>query len=128
MNRLHAAIVAHIRSMSLEDALFAGFATLTDEQMIRQMFSNYRAGRGLRLSFFGHEVMRRHFRGYEIKVPSDETINAANLLFLDSHAKMPYFLTKDQFVVFDHLLAVKLRLVDGRLTLLTEIESELPRL
>lgn len=97
---------------------------LTDEQIICQMFSNYRNTRGLRLTRFGLQVMRHYFKGYDIKVPDDEEIQPMHLIFLDGRAKMPYYCGSGEIVVFDYLLGVKLRLVDGRLSTLMEIEIE----
>jgi hypothetical protein len=121
VNRIHTAIISYIREATIQEPLFAGFASLTDEQMVRQMFSNYRHGKGLRLSNFGLEVMRRHFMSYVIKVPDDEQLRPKHLLFLDANARMPYHCGKDEIVVYDHLLGVKLRLVNGRLSILVDV-------
>jgi hypothetical protein len=88
------------------------------------MFSNYRGSRGLRLTRFGLQVMRCYFKGYEIKVPEDEELQPMHLIFLDGRAKLPYYCEKGEIVVYDHMLGVKLRLVDGRLSTLMEIEIE----
>ena len=97
--------------------------TLSDEQIIRRMFLNYRAEHGLRLTNFGLQVMQSHFKGYDIKVPDDEEVKPVHLIFLDSKAKMPYYCGEGKIVVYDHILGVKLRLVDGRLSILMEIET-----
>lgn len=88
------------------------------------MFSNYRGGRGLRLTQFGLQVMRCYFQGYEIKVPDDEDMQPVHLIFLDGKAKMPYYCGKGEIVVYDYVLGTKLRLVDGRLSILMQIEME----
>lgn len=121
MNKVHRFIVSYIREQSKDDPLFAGFAALTDEKMARQMFSNYRTGKGLRLTWFGWEVMARHFKSYKIMVPKNEKMQPSHLIFLDSHATMPYFFGDEEIVVFDHELGIKLRLIDGRLSTLVEI-------
>jgi hypothetical protein len=59
-NKIHLAIVSHIRKTAIEEFLLP----LTDEQILRQMFFNYRAGKGLRLTILGIQIMRKHFRGY----------------------------------------------------------------
>lgn len=99
---------------------------MSDEQIVRCMFTNYRGERGLRLTNFGLQIMRGYFRGYETTIPEDETISPMHLVFLDDRATMPYYLDTEKriIVVYDRMLGVKLRLVDGRLSILLEIETE----
>jgi len=68
--------------------------------------------------------MRQYFKGYELTVPEDEKLQPLHLIFLDRRAKMPYYCDENEIVVYDPVLAVKLRLVDGRLSILMEIEME----
>jgi hypothetical protein len=121
MNRIHEAIIAYIREQSPDDAVFT---SLNDDLMIGQMFYNYRGGRGLRLSNFGSRVMPRYFKSYTIKVPNGEGTHPLHLIFLDGHARLPYYCGVDEIVVYDHVLGVKLCLVDGRLSILMEMEIE----
>lgn len=124
MNKIHKTIIAHIRESIKDIEEFIPFMALTDEQIIRRMFSNYRGARGLRLTQFGVETMRQFFKGYEIKVPEDEKLQPLHLIFLDRSAKMPYYCGDKEIVIYDPVLAVKLRLLDGRISLLMEIEME----
>ncbi len=78
----------------------------------------------MRLTHFGLQVMRAYFKGYEIKVPDDEHMQPVHLIFLDGRAKMPYYCGNGEIVVYDYVLGTKLRLVDGRLSTLMEIEME----
>ncbi len=68
MNKIHTAIIDYIKE-NKENPLSEMFVSLTDEQLIRSMFSNYRGGRGLRLTNFGLQVMNTYFKGYDISVP-----------------------------------------------------------
>lgn len=124
MHPVHQAIIRHIREASATEnsKLVAHFTSLTDEQIIRRMFSNYRGGRGLRLTQFGLQIMRYYFRGYEISVPNDELLQPLHLIFLDGSARMPYYCGDGTIVVYDEILGMKLRLVDGRLSTLMDIE------
>lgn len=125
--QVHNAIVTHIRDASSaadSTGLASRFVSLTDEQLIHRMFINYRGGRGLRLTHFGLQVMQAYFQGYEINVPDDEVTQPLHLIFLDKRAKMPYHCGKGKIVVYDYVLGTKLRLVDGRLSTLMEIEME----
>jgi hypothetical protein len=126
MNEIHAAIVSHIREVNKAQdnpVMARQFDSLTDEEFIRQMFLNYRGSRGLRLTKFGVMVMQRYFKGYEIKVPEVEEWSPKYLTFLDQKSKMPYYCDKKMIVMFDHVLGVKLRLVDGMISILMEIEE-----
>lgn len=116
MSQIHNIIISYIREQD------ESFASLTDEQMMQRMFYNYRDGQGLRLSQSGAETMCQYFKIYEIKVPDNEETKALHLMFLDSNARMPYYCGKHEIVVYDHVLGVKLRLVDGRLSSLMNIE------
>lgn len=123
MNKIYKTIISHIRESIRDDEEFVAFMALTDEQIIRRMFSNYRGERGLRLTQFGVQIMRQFFKGYEIKVPEDEKMQPLHLIFLDRRAKMPYYCGDKEIVIYDPVLAVKLRLLDGRISLLLEIET-----
>lgn len=125
MNKIHKTIVSHIReTVKNDDNELMAFVALTDEQITRRMFSNYRGGLGLRLTKFGLQIMRQYFKGYELTVPEDEKLQPLHLIFLDKRAKMPYYCDESEIVVYDPVMAVKLRLVDGRLSILMEIEME----
>jgi hypothetical protein len=121
MNAIHRAILAFLREVN--DPKLAPLVTLTDEQIIHRMFSNQRGSRGVRLTKFGLQVMQGYFETYEVKVPQDEVIKPSHLMFLDEHATLPYYCGDGRIVVFDDELGVKLRLVNGRLSVLASIES-----
>jgi hypothetical protein len=119
MNPVHRVILAHMRATSSEAKLTA----FTDQQLIHRMFSNHRGQRGMRLTQFGLQVMQCYFTAYDVKVPEDEIIAPKHLICLDERAIMPYYMDKTHIVVFDPAFGVKLRLVDGRLSTLMEIEA-----
>jgi len=91
---------------------------------MHRMFFNHRGQRGVRLTQFGLQIMQSYFRSYEIQMPDDEVIKPLHLVFLDEHVSLPYYFGKGCIVVFDDELAVKLRLVDGRVSTLVAIEME----
>lgn len=120
MNPIHSGIIAYIRD-NINDKLAASFADLTDEQIVRRMFANYRSSKGLRLTNFGLQLMRQYFQGYRTLIPDDEHVRPMHLIFLDQHARLPYFCNANEIVVFDRLLGIKLQLIEGRLSTLVEI-------
>ena len=93
------------------------FGLLTDEQIMQMMFVN----RSMRLTQFGYQIMQRNFQSYQTTVPDNELRLPTHLMFLDETAKMPYYIEEDQLVIYDHALALKLRLIDGRLSILVQI-------
>ena len=95
---------------------------MTDLKIMHRMFFNHRSERGVRLSNHGLQIMQNYFRSYTIAVPADEEIKPLHLVFLDERVSLPYYFDAERIVVFDDELAVKLRLVDGRLSKLVEIE------
>jgi hypothetical protein len=120
MNSVHATIIAYIRSRAL-DSLAIQLAGWTDQQMLRQMFSNYREGRGLRLTRFGQQLMGSYFKFYKFDL--ENTLLPAQLLFLDARAKMPYFCDESEIDIYDLAFAVRLRLVNGQVATLMEIDT-----
>jgi hypothetical protein len=121
MTTIHGAIVDFLRET--HDPKLTPLIALPDVQIVHRMFFNYRGRRGVRLTNFGLQILRTYFQHYEVKVPKDEVIKPIHLVFLDDHATLPYYCDDGHIVVFDHELGVKLRLVDGRLSTLVNIEA-----
>jgi hypothetical protein len=103
-------------------ALDEQIATWNDAQMVRQMFANYRSDSGLRLTQLGDQLMRTCFQNFEFK-NCEESMQPSHLMFLDRHAKMPYFCDPTKIVIYDPLFATRLRLVGGRIATLMEIDT-----
>jgi hypothetical protein len=120
MNQVHTAIIAHIRSRVI-DTLATQLGGWSDEQMLRQMFSNYRDGRGLRLTRFGQQLMGSYFQFYKFDL--DAALQPAQLMFLDARGKMPYFCNESEIDIYDPAFAVRLRLVNGQVATLMEIDT-----
>lgn len=122
MNVIHKAIIDHMREVDYPK--LAPLLALPDVQIMHRMFFNHRGERGMRLTTFGLHIMRGLFQAYEINVPKDEVQKPAHLLYLDQHASLPYYCDDMKVVVFDHVIGIKLRLVDGRLSTLVDIETD----
>lgn len=117
---IHAAIISHLRTHLTNSALADQIVTWSDDLMLRRIFLNYRGERGLRLTQFGQQLMQCCFQCFEFKNSKGE-VPSSHLLFLDSHAKMPYFYNDKLLVIYDPRFAVFLRLVNGELATLVEI-------
>ena len=99
---------------------------LTDEQIARMLFSNFRgreAPKGLRLTNFGLQTMRGYFQSCEVKLPEGHTLSTPEILYLDHHATLPYHVTDTRIVVFESDLGMKLKLADGDIGTLIEIDE-----
>jgi hypothetical protein len=131
MNRVHSAIIRHIRNVSSEmGGQFADhFSALSDEQIVRIMFSNFRGkgeeSRGLRLTNMGLEVMRAYFKAYDIPLPEGHKIEIKRLLYLDRRASLPFYYSNERLILFEGDLGLKLKLADGDLDILMEIDGAL---
>lgn len=128
---VHGRLIDAIRKAADQEGgdLVSRFRDLTDEQMLRIMFVNYRrgdGGRGLRLTNFGLQIMRRWYRGFEVQMPQGCTLKSSHLLYLDSRATMPYHCSAGGFVIFERDLGIMLTLADGRVEVLMEIEGVTP--
>jgi hypothetical protein len=98
----------------------------TNEILIRMMFSNYRGqiiAKGFRLNSFGLEVMKTYFEHLEVKMPEGEKLLPSHLLYLDKTATQPYYCDGSGFVFFDSRMGIKLKLADGKIKILLEIEN-----
>ena len=132
MNKIHTSLLNHIReSLAAEDNPLVGkmIDGKSDEQIIRMMFSNFRgraeAARGLRLTNFGVTVMRTYFQGYEIE-REGKKVGPMELVYLDKKARLPYWIDdQGNVVMFDPELGIKLKLADGDITILMEMDAVL---
>lgn len=126
MNPLHAALLARLRALDDQNIkkmkIFSG---LTDAEMIRLLFSNYRGrgvhGRGLRLTHTGLQIMLGYFVAYTAQI--DRNIQAGELLYLDRKATLPYFCSNEKIVVFETALGMAIKLHGGDIAAMIAIES-----
>jgi hypothetical protein len=129
MNRVHVSVIKHIRESSGQGGgkVASTFANLTDEQVVRMMFSNFRGrderARGLRLTNIGLEMMKSYFHYYEIRLPEGRRIASNEVLYLDRRATLPYFYSHEKIVVFETELGIKLKLADGEIATLIQMEA-----
>lgn len=129
MNKVQLAIIHHIREATKREShkLSAALEPLTDDQVARMMFSNFRGqgtnARGLRLTNGGLQVMMAYFKYFEVKLKEGRRIQTGELLYLDRRAKLPYFYSVDKLVVFETELGMKIKLYDGDINALISIES-----
>lgn len=123
MNRIHSVIITHIRSCADELSLAEQISSWDDQQLLRQMFANYRNQSGLRLTQFGQQLMQMCFKCYEFEHLTHEIMQPSHLMFLDRHARMPYFCNPTRIIIYDPLFAVRLRLVNGCVATLMEIDT-----
>jgi hypothetical protein len=132
MNKVHSSLLRYIRdALKAEDNTVIGkmIDGKTDEQIVRMMFSNIRGRdshmRGLRLTNFGVTVMRSYFQAYEIE-REGKKLGPMELVYLDKKARLPYWLDDHgNVVMFDPDLGIKLKLADGDISVLMEMDATL---
>ena len=132
MNKIHSSLLTYIRdALAAEDNPVVGkmIDGKTDEQVVRMMFSNIRGRdsqmRGLRLTNFGVTVMRSYFQAYEIE-REGKKVGPLELVYLDKKARLPYWVDDTgNVVMFDPELGIKLKLADGDITILMEMDAVL---
>jgi len=78
----------------------------------RQIFYNYQR-QGLRLTKFGHQLMRQEFDHYEFVIDRDQKITAGDLLRLDRGMQWPYYIHRDILVLYSEDDATIIKLVGG---------------
>lgn len=123
MNKTHHQIISYIKEKS-EDKTNALFL-LSDYNLLRYMFINYRDNKGFRLTKDGYELVRKNFTEYIIQLHK-ETITIPHLIFLDNKIKFPYYIDlKDKIlVVFDKLVATQINLCGKNLSTFMEIYDD----
>lgn len=132
----HARIVAHLREHLVKDGheLRKHLVGFTDDQVYHKIFQSYRgkneAPKGLRLTWLGYTLTGLYFKSYEVIMPENYRIGLRDLLYLDSRAKMPYYIGHGEdkdggtiLAVFEAKLGIMLKLADGMISNLREMES-----
>lgn len=128
MNDIHCFVLKHVRAAyETQTGIIAKkLSALSDDHLIRMMFASYRGksdAKGLRLTNFGMQVLRSVFMCYEIKLPEGHKLKAPEILYLDHRATLPYFVSDEKIVVFETELGMKIKLADGDIFVLIEIEG-----
>jgi len=129
MNTVHAAVIKHIRSVFANGSEKSAeyFLSLKDDQMMRLMFSSVRNDsgktRGMRLTNSGLEIMKSCFQFFDVPREAGLDINNNELLYLDRRAKLPYYIDASRVVVFESDLGMLLKLADGSIHTLMQIDS-----
>lgn len=124
MNNVHAAIIASLREHSRDrpNAVCEQLSSMSDEQIARKLFLNYRTDRGLRLTNFGLQMMKTCYRSYEVDLTGEKR-TSPELLYLDRNATLPYHLQGDRLILFESDLGMKIKMADGSIARLIAIES-----
>lgn len=129
MNAVHAAVITHVRAA---EAARGGktakdLVGFTDEQMMRIMFASARgqgaAARGLRLTNAGLDLMERTFQCFKVEFPKNRQLQTGELLYLDRQATLPYYCSDRKVVVFETMLGMKIKLWDGAIMQIAEVEG-----
>ena len=77
------------------------------------LFSNYRSGKGLRLSKGGCRLMQDLYDSYEIKIKSKKPIRTKDVVLLEKHLTYPYFITEKKLILFSEKDTVDFKLYGG---------------
>jgi hypothetical protein len=133
---VHLKLVNSLRDSVLKDSNDLGkhIVGVSDEQACHKVFHSYRSRgdnpKGLRLTWLGLQLLATYFRSYEVKVPEDYRLGTLDLLYLDNRAQMPYYIGYGEtdegtvkLVVFEAKLAIVLKLADGMVSNLRDMES-----
>ena len=103
---------------------------MTDEEVIRMMFTNLRSGdgvwRGLQLSQGGLAIMETFFRSFPVVFPDQQTFSSRHILYLDRMCAMPWSaspMLPVTITFFEPDLAMRAKLVGDLDVLLTAFLS-----
>lgn len=105
----------------------------TDQQVFHKLFHSYRGSggpKGLRLTWLGFQLLSSYTQSFEVPMPDDYRLGSRDLLYLDARAKLPYYIGRGEdenggtrFVVFEAKLGIMLKLADGMISNLRDMES-----
>ena len=91
------------------------------EITISDIFISARPDTGFRVSALGRDILKKHFKAYNIEIKSEIAIGTGNqILALDKYLKTPYYLRKSKLVLFEEVPAAELLMIDGDIDLWTE--------
>lgn len=118
-NIAHKMVIEELRSIAADGAIDMPFvAEYSDERLLRMIFINFRASKGVRLSAFGREILTNIFRSYTFPLPPEFRISPAIIVWLERASPLPYFISSEKITVFEPTLAIRIKLADGDLSLL----------
>lgn len=131
---VHKQLVQFIKENAEKDnnPLVVALEECDEYQVYRKIFKNYRnigIQKGFELTWLGFNIFKLYFSVYEVIIPVEEKIRAYDILYLDKKAKLPYYIQRDgddglkKVLTFDGQLALMLKLADGRISNLRELES-----
>lgn len=117
-NTIHYQILETIRNDNLwETKLIARDYDIMDIDRFRILFTNFRflnnKPHGLRLTYFGEQLMARYFQCY--KFQTDYKANHKAMVILDKHMQMPYYIGRKYVSFFGEDDATWFRLNDSNL-------------
>ena len=132
---IHHKIVSTLRERLADDnsEMHTHFVGFSDEQLFHKIFHNYRGTdmpKGLRLTWLGYSMIKTYFKEHPVDVPEGYRLGFLDLLYLDNRAKMPYYIGRGEnddggtmLVVFESKLGILLKLADGMISNLRDMES-----
>ncbi len=133
---VHLKLVNSLRSSVSKDSNELGvhIIDVPDDQACYKIFHSYRSRggtpQGLRLTPLGLNLFSHYFRAYQIEVPDGYKLGTLDLLYLDKRARMPYYIGYGEtdegtvkLIVFESKLAIILKLADGMVSNLRDMES-----
>lgn len=122
-------IVELLRSKYKEDPCILGSSllSLTDEELIRNMFINYRktsdGARGLRIHGEAELLLSYYFDSYKIHLGDPYVVKPAHLVFLDRVTTMPWYINAEGLVLFERELAMRARMISDMDSLIEGFED-----
>jgi len=106
-------IIEDLKQHNNNDEIFSTIGP--DKIDVHTVFTNYRRGRGLRLSRGGLLLMQKLYDSYKIKLNSQTSIKTKHLITLEKYLPYPYYVTDKVLVLFSGKDAVDFKLYDGDL-------------
>jgi hypothetical protein len=132
----HTQIVQFLRDSVAKDQNDLGkhLRGFTDEQVFHKLFMSFRGksdeSKGLRLTWLGYRLLSTYTQSFEVSMPEAYRLGSRDLLYLDARAKMPYYIGRGEdedggtrLIVFEAKLGIMLKLADGMISNLREMEA-----
>jgi len=128
MNDMQANIVVLAREAlsSGDTPLDEAYASMTDEELAKQMFFSYRgdtvdSGGSLRLTSFGLAALQKLYESHEIAFKRGYELKARHILKVERLCRLPYWLDAKipKMIVFDPDFATFANMLQGDLGLMT---------
>jgi hypothetical protein len=113
-------IVAHLcNDPDILNDVIARSGSFDPAEHLKQFF-HAAAGHSMRLTYWGHRMAARHYKGFTV-VFEKHKFTSRQILSLAQTSRFPYYLQDSHFTTYDRYMGIKLKLASGELDRILQV-------